>query len=130
MYENVKRWRSQAPKLRERLLQARAAATKICTVRPPAIGKWPKVDDQVVKDFKARRAAGDLVRWALPCLAARARTRCASRGRGASQISRAWVQSRARKIAKALPAGDVVDFQASASWFRRCGSLAFWPPTH
>ena len=67
MYENVKRWRSQAPKLRERLLQARAAATKICTVRPPAIGKWPKVDDKVVEDFKAWRAAGDLVRWALPC---------------------------------------------------------------
>ena len=85
MYRNVRRWRSQAPELRERLLQARAAATKICVVRPPAIGKWPKVDDKVVEAFKERRAAGDLVRWALP----RARTRYASRGRGVRRRSRA-----------------------------------------
>jgi hypothetical protein len=84
-HDNVKRWRSQAPKLRERLLQARAAATKLCTVRPPARGKWPKVDEKVVDDFNKRRAAGDLVRWALP----RARTRCASWGPGVRRKSRA-----------------------------------------
>ena len=67
MYENVKRWRSQAPKLRERLLQV-LQAPKL-RERPATIGKWPKVDDKVVEDFKARRAAGDLVRWALPCRA-------------------------------------------------------------
>ena len=127
MHDNVKRWRRQAPELRERLLRARAHVKELCTVHPPAQGQWPKIDEKVIEAFKARRDAGDMVRSALP----RARTRRASRGAGgASQITRAWVQSRARNIAKALPAGDVVDFQASASWFRRCGSFAFWTPTH
>ena len=125
MHDNVKRWRRQASKLRERLLQARARASELCIVRPPARGKWTKVDEKVVEAFKAQRAARGLVRSALP----HAHQACLTGARGASHITRAWVQSRARNIAKALPVGGVVDFQASASWFRRCGSLAFWPPT-
>ena len=66
MHDNVKRWRRHAPELRERLLQARAHAKELCTVRPPAHGQWPKIDEKVIEAFKARRDAGDMVRSALP----------------------------------------------------------------
>ena len=63
MHGLLKKWMPQKELFRQRLLQARAKANEICTLSPPALGKWPQIDEQVAALFVLRRKMGDPVRF-------------------------------------------------------------------
>ena len=62
MHGLLNKWMPKKEHFRERLLQARAKADEICTLSPPALGKWPQIDELVAAEFVLRRSMGDPVR--------------------------------------------------------------------